>query len=53
MEGTCTGEHGVGLGKIGSMRLELGEDVIDVMRDIKKLFDPDNLLNPGKVVPLP
>ena len=53
MEGTCTGEHGIGLGKIGSMRLELGEDVIDVMRDIKKLFDPDNLLNPGKVVPLP
>ena len=40
MEGTCTGEHGVGLGKIGSMRLELGDDVVDVMRDIKKVFDP-------------
>jgi D-lactate dehydrogenase (cytochrome) len=51
MEGTCTGEHGVGLGKIGSMRLELGEDVVDVMRDIKKVFDPDNLMNPGKVIP--
>ena len=50
MEGTCTGEHGVGLGKIGSMRLELGDDVIDVMRDIKKVFDPENLMNPGKVV---
>jgi D-lactate dehydrogenase (cytochrome) len=37
---------------MGSMRLELGEDVIDVMRDIKRLFDPDNLMNPGKVVPL-
>ncbi|HVP08989.1 MAG TPA: FAD-linked oxidase C-terminal domain-containing protein [Burkholderiales bacterium] len=52
MEGTCTGEHGVGLGKIGSMTLELGEDVISIMSDIKRLFDPDNLMNPGKVVPL-
>jgi D-lactate dehydrogenase (cytochrome) len=52
MEGTCTGEHGIGMGKMDSMRMELGEDVIDVMRDIKKLFDPDNLMNPGKVVPL-
>jgi len=50
LEGTCTGEHGVGMGKIGSMRMELGDDVLDVMRDIKKLFDPDNLMNPGKVV---
>ena len=51
MEGTCTGEHGVGMGKMGSMRLELGDDVIDVMRDIKKTLDPENLMNPGKVVP--
>jgi D-lactate dehydrogenase (cytochrome) len=51
LEGTCTGEHGVGMGKQGSLRAELGEDVIDVMRDIKKLFDPENLMNPGKVVP--
>jgi len=53
LEGTCTGEHGIGLGKIDSMKMELGEDVVDVMRDIKKLFDPDNLMNPGKVVALP
>ncbi|HUG77628.1 MAG TPA: FAD-linked oxidase C-terminal domain-containing protein [Burkholderiales bacterium] len=53
LEGTCTGEHGVGMGKMGSMRMELGDDVIDVMRDIKKLFDPHNLMNPGKVVPAP
>jgi len=53
MEGTCTGEHGVGMGKMGSMRMELGEDVIDLMRDIKKVFDPDNLMNPGKVIPAP
>ena len=51
MEGTCTGEHGVGIGKQLYLRQELGEDVIDVMRDIKKVLDPDNLLNPGKVVP--
>jgi D-lactate dehydrogenase (cytochrome) len=50
MEGTCTGEHGVGMGKQGSLRAELGDDVMDVMRDIKKLFDPENLMNPGKVV---
>jgi D-lactate dehydrogenase (cytochrome) len=52
MEGTCTGEHGIGMGKQGSMRAELGEDVIGLMRDIKKVFDPDNLMNPGKVVTL-
>jgi D-lactate dehydrogenase (cytochrome) len=52
MEGTCTGEHGVGMGKMGSMRMELGDDVMDLMRDIKKVFDPEGLMNPGKVVPL-
>jgi D-lactate dehydrogenase (cytochrome) len=40
------------MGKMGSMRMELGDDVIDVMRDIKKVLDPENLMNPGKVVPL-
>ncbi len=52
MEGTCTGEHGVGMGKIGSMTLELGEDVVSIMGDIKRLLDPEGLMNPGKVVPL-
>ncbi len=52
LEGTCTGEHGIGMGKQGSLRSELGDDVIDIMRDIKRLFDPDNLMNPGKVVSL-
>ncbi len=51
MEGTCTGEHGIGYGKLESLRAELGEDVIDLMRDIKRSFDPDNLMNPGKVLP--
>ena len=50
LEGTCTGEHGVGMGKQASLRAELGDDVLDIMRDIKKLFDPENLMNPGKVV---
>jgi len=52
MEGTCTGEHGVGLGKIGSMTRELGEDVVALMADIKRAIDPENLMNPGKVVPV-
>jgi D-lactate dehydrogenase (cytochrome) len=50
MEGTCTGEHGVGMGKMGSMRKELGDDMMDLMRDLKKVFDPEGLMNPGKVV---
>jgi len=50
LEGSCTGEHGVGMGKQDWLRAELGEDVVDIMRDIKKLFDPENLMNPGKVV---
>jgi D-lactate dehydrogenase (cytochrome) len=52
MEGTCTGEHGIGMGKMGSMRMELGDDMMDLMRDVKKVFDPEGLMNPGKVVPL-
>src|SRR5918912_342838 len=52
LEGTCTGEHGIGMGKMGSMQMELGDDVIDLMRDIKRALDPENLMNPGKVVPV-
>jgi D-lactate dehydrogenase (cytochrome) len=52
MEGSCTGEHGVGLGKQASLRAELGEDAISLMRDIKRLLDPENVMNPGKVVPM-
>ncbi|MBH9967962.1 FAD-binding oxidoreductase [[Bacillus] enclensis] len=47
--GTCTGEHGVGLGKIKYQRLEHG-DALDVMKSFKDLLDPDGLLNPGKIV---
>ncbi|RAL10613.1 FAD-binding oxidoreductase [Aspergillus homomorphus CBS 101889] len=49
MEGSCTGEHGVGLGKKGSLVKELGPDTIDVMRSIKQSLDPHWLLNPGKI----
>jgi D-lactate dehydrogenase (cytochrome) len=51
MEGTCTGEHGVGLGKRKYMTLEHGEAALDTMRAIKQALDPDNLLNPGKILP--
>ena len=51
MEGTCTGEHGIGAGRIKSLKKELG-DAVDLMVAIKRTFDPDNLMNPGKVVPL-
>ena len=49
MEGTCTGEHGIGFGKLDWLRKEHAEGV-DLMVAIKRTLDPDNLLNPGKVV---
>ncbi len=51
MEGTCTGEHGIGLGKRKYMTLEHGEAALEAMRAIKRALDPDNLLNPGKILP--
>lgn len=48
--GTCTGEHGIGLGKLSYMAREHGEGW-DVMGQIKQALDPKNLMNPGKVVP--
>jgi D-lactate dehydrogenase (cytochrome) len=49
MDGTCTGEHGVGLHKQGFLVDELGPFAVAVMRQIKHAMDPHNLLNPGKI----
>lgn len=48
--GTCTGEHGVGIGKQKYMVQEHGEGAMAVMHSIKQLFDPNNILNPGKIM---
>ena len=47
--GTVTGEHGIGLAKAPFMCLEHDPVAMDVMRSIKKSFDPNNILNPGKM----
>lgn len=49
-DGTCTGEHGVGLHKKPYLFLEHGEDGVDLMRRIKRALDPHDIMNPGKVV---
>ena len=50
MDGTCTGEHGVGMHKISMLNEEFGEPAVDLMRRLKAAWDPLNILNPGKVV---
>ncbi|KAF9455910.1 D-lactate dehydrogenase cytochrome oxidoreductase [Collybia nuda] len=48
LDGTCTGEHGVGVGKKEYLVNELGEGTVELMRMVKRAIDPHNLLNPGK-----
>ena len=50
MGGTCTGEHGVGQAKIKYMREEHSPETLNVMRAIKRALDPQNIMNPGKVL---
>ena len=50
MNGTCTGEHGIGLGKIDALVEEAGQSSVDTMIKIKNVLDPKNILNPGKVL---
>ena len=49
LDGTCTGEHGIGLHKMGFLADEAGEDGLELMRRIKTAMDPFNILNPGKI----
>jgi D-lactate dehydrogenase (cytochrome) len=49
MDGTCTGEHGIGIGKKKYLTAEHG-DAVETMRAIKRAIDPLNIMNPGKVL---
>ena len=49
MEGTCSGEHGIGLHKMDFLVTEAGAPAVAMMRTIKRALDPHNIMNPGKI----
>jgi glycolate oxidase len=49
MQGSISGEHGIGITKSPFLPLEAGEQALEAMRKIKKAWDPNNILNPGKI----
>jgi D-lactate dehydrogenase (cytochrome) len=51
MGGTCTGEHGIGMGKQKFLKLEFGDAAVALMRSIKAAVDPHDIMNPGKLLP--
>src|SRR5258708_38957228 len=50
LDGTCTGEHGIGVGKKEYLIDELGQNTVDLMKSIKRAIDPKNIMNPGKIL---
>jgi len=51
MGGTCSGEHGVGIGKRDALLAQAGPEAVATMRALKQALDPRGILNPGKVLP--
>jgi D-lactate dehydrogenase len=51
LDGTLSGEHGIGIAKRDFMPLALSPETLDLMRRVKTAFDPDGILNPGKLLP--